>query len=336
VGGGQAAGLEVGQVLPSVAEHQQLDAFVSGLLFFDVVFSGLEHAPMLGTEAWTTAMVSGPGGIADFAFTLSRFGLRTGLAAAFGDDPFGRHCWATLSDTEGVDLSWSRRFPGWATPTTVSLAYDGDRALVTHGTPPPVHADAMIGEPPQARVAIVHLRPEPVEWPAQTGGLVFADVGWDPTNQWASAMLDQLAWCHAFTPNAQEAMSYTGTDTPGAALTRLADLVPLAVVTRGGDGAIAVDATTNETAEVPGLPVEVVDPTGAGDVFGASLAVATLGGWPLAERLRFANLAAALSVQRVGAATSAPRWADVGRWYDELTDPQLRQDYGFIRDVIPH
>jgi len=326
----------VSTVASNNAEHNQLDAFVSGLLFFDVVFSGLEHAPKLGTEAWTTAMAAGPGGIADFAVTLSRLGLRTGLAAAFGDDPFGRHCWAALADEEGVDLSRSRRFPGWGTPTTVSLAYDGDRALVTHGAPPPVSADEMIGEPPQARVAIVHLRPEPVEWPAQTGGLVFGDVGWDPTQEWASAMLDQLAWCHAFTPNALEAMSYTGTDTPSAALTKLADLVPLAVVTRGSDGAIAVDATTNETADVPGLPVDVVDPTGAGDVFGASLAVATLAGWPLAERLRFANLAAALSVQRVGAATSAPRWADLGRWHQEITDPQLRRDYGFIRDVVPH
>jgi len=321
--------------MSNIPDQEQLDVFVSGLLFFDVVFSGLEHAPKLGTEIWTTAMACGPGGIADFAFTLRRLGLRTGLAAAFGDDPLGRYCWTTLAEEEGVDLSRSRRFPGWATPTTVSLAYDGDRALVTHGAQPPQSADEMIGEPPPARAAIVHLRSEPVEWPAKTGGLVFGDVGWDPTQEWPSAMLDQLAWCHAFMPNAQEAMSYTATDTPAAALTRLADLVPLAVVTCGADGAIAVDATTGETAQVPGLPVDVRDPTGAGDVFGAGLVVATLAGWPLAQRLRFANLAAALSVRRVGAAASAPGWADVAAWYRAVTDPQLRRGYGFIHDVIP-
>lgn len=322
--------------MPYHALQPQLDVFVSGLLFFDLAFAGLEQGPKPGTEIWTTEMTSGPGGIANFAFTLARLGLRTGVAAAFGDDPFGRYCWTALGEEEGVDLSRSRLLPGWPTPTTASLAYEGDRALVTHGFPPPLAPDEMIGDPPTARAAIVHLGPQPVAWPAKTGGLVFADVGWDPTEEWSSAMLDQLAWCHAFMPNAYEAMSYTRTDTPAAALSRLGDLVPLAVVTRGGDGVLAVDATTGEAADIPALPVDVRDPTGAGDVFGAGLVAATLAGWPLAERIRFANLVAALSVRRVGGAPSAPRWADVAGWWRDLTDQRLRRDYGFILDVIPH
>ncbi|TMR90263.1 carbohydrate kinase family protein [Nonomuraea basaltis] len=321
-------------MVSSTSDQGQLDVFVSGLLFFDVVFSGLDHAPKLGAEAWTREMASGPGGIANFAYALSRLGLRTGLAAAFGDDPFGRYCWDALAEQEGVDLSRSRRFPGWATPTTVSLAYEGDRALVTHGAPPPLLADDLIGDPPVARAAIVHLRPEPVEWPRGTGGLVFGDVGWDPTLRWPRSMLDQLGSCHAFMPNAHEAMSYTRTDTPSAALSKLADLVPLAVVTRGADGAIAVDGISGETADVGGLPIDVVDPTGAGDIFGAALVVATLAGLPLAERLRFANLAAALSVGRVGGALSAPTWADLGRWWHGITAPEIRRDYAFISDLL--
>lgn len=314
----------------------QLDVFVSGLLFFDVVFSGFTDAPALGTETWTDGMATGPGGIANFAVALRRLGMRTGLAAAFGDDHFGRLCWDVLAGDEGIDLSRSRRFPGWATPTTASLAYGGDRALVTHGAPPPVGADELVGDPPAARAAIVHLRPEPVDWPATTGGLVFGDVGWDPSQQWSPAMLDQLAMCHAFTPNAQEAMSYTRTDSPTAALSALADLVPLAVVTCGADGAIAVDATTGEKAEVGALPVEVVDPTGAGDIFGAALVVATLAGWPLVQRLRFASLAAALSVRSVGGALAAPGWAGIAGWWRGVTDPDIRRAYAFLPDVIPH
>lgn len=321
-------------MVSSTPDQQPLDVFVSGLLFFDVVFSGLDHAPKPGAEAWTTDMATGPGGIANFAFALSRLGLRTGLAAAFGDDTFGRICWDTLTHQEGVDLTRSRRFPGWATPTTVSLAYDGDRALVTHGAPPPLSPDEMIGDPPPSRAAIVHLRPEPVAWPARTGGLVFADVGWDPTLKWPRSMLDQLSSCHAFMPNAHEAMSYTRTDTPSAALSKLADLVPLAVVTRGPDGAVAVDATTGESSEVAGLPVDVIDPTGAGDIFGAALVAATLGGLPLAERLRFANLCAALSVRRAGGASSAPTRADLARWLDRVADPQVRRDHAFISEFL--
>jgi sugar/nucleoside kinase (ribokinase family) len=138
-------------------------------------------------------------------------------------------------------------------------------------------------------------------------------------------------------PNAHEAMSYTRTDTPHAALATLADLVPLAVVTCGAEGAIAVDSATGETATVTGLDVAVVDPTGAGDVFGASLVVGTLDGWPLVERLRFANLAAALSATRLGGAPAAPGWQDIARWWRAVRTSSglLRRDYGFLDRVIP-
>ncbi|WP_077008979.1 carbohydrate kinase family protein [Saccharothrix sp. ALI-22-I] len=319
----------------------QVDVFLSGLLFFDIVFAGLDRPPTPGTEVWTRATGSGPGGIANFAVALSRFGLRTSLAAAFGDDFYGEYCRQALAHTEGVDLTWSRRFPGWATPVTASLAYDGDRALVTCGDEPPMSADEMIGEPPRSRAAIVHIGPEPTRWLDRAraeGSLVFADVGWDPSQEWATAILDQVALCHAFMPNEGEAMSYTRTDTPSAALAELGDLVPLAVITRGGDGALGVDATTGETASVPGLPIDVVDPTGAGDVFGAGLVTATLAGWPLVERLRFANLAAALSVQRVGGAPAAPGWTGISRWWQTTRaghDLDLRRDYAFLDRVIP-
>lgn len=312
-----------------------LDVFLSGLIFADVVFTGLDKPPTLGTEVWTSGMDSGPGGIANFAVALRRLGLRTALAAAFGADMLGDFCWDALSTGDGVDLSPSRRFPGWPTPVTVSLAYDSDRALVTHGQPPPVSADELVGQPPPSRGAAVHIGPEYQGWLARAhaqGTLVFADLGWDSTGGWEPAVLEQLAFCHAFLPNAEEAVRYTATDSPQAALIRLAELVPVAVVTLGANGAIAIDNTTGESASVPGLRVAALDPTGAGDVFGAAFIVATLAGRPLVERLRFANLAAALSVERIGGAMAAPNWADIARWCSTTRagDPGLRRDYAFL------
>jgi len=314
-----------------------VDVFVSGLMFFDLVLTGLEHGPVPGTEVWTKGSGTGPGGIANFAVALSRLGLSTSLSAAFGDDQFGRFCWETLERDEGIDLSRSRRIVGWPTPVTVSLAYDGDRALVTHGEPVPVTADELIGTPPASRAAIVHLGPEPTAWIPQAhraGTLVFAEVGWDPSQQWSGAMLDQLAHCHAFLPNAEEAMAYTRTSTPRAAAAKIADLVPLAVVTCGRDGAIAIDGGTGEEAWAPALEVDAVDTTGAGDIFGASLVAGTLAGWPLADRLHFANLCAGLSVRKVGGAPAAPGWPGIARWWHSTHDAQLRNDYAFLDQVM--
>ena len=324
------------------------EVLLTGLLFYDLVLTGLGGPPTPGEEIWTSGMGCGPGGIANLAVAASRFGLRTSLATVFGDDFYGAHCHDILAGQEGVDLSLSRTAPGWPTPVTVALALPDpgpggttpthDRALVTHGQEPPYSQDVLMGDPPEARTALAHLEAEPPGWLAKAaanGTQIYADVGWDPTRKWSTDLLEQLSLCHAFLPNETEAMAYTRTDTAVAALGTLAELVPVAVVTRGGDGAIAVDQTTGEYAEVPALPVDVLDATGAGDVFGASFVAASLGGWPLAERLRFAVLAAGLSVGHHGGALAAPGWYGVDRWWRSPSDPELKRAYGFLADRIP-
>jgi sugar/nucleoside kinase (ribokinase family) len=145
-------------------------------------------------------------------------------------------------------------------------------------------------------------------------------------------------------PNAVEAMHYTRTDSPRAALRALAEHVPLAVVTLGGDGAIAIDGVTGETAEVPALPVDALDPTGAGDVFGAALVLGTIAGWPLEHRLRFAGVSAALAVQEFGGSLAAPGWGDIGDWWrrtracaaeGNADSVELARHYGFLEDLVP-
>jgi len=125
-------------------DHPALDVLCAGTVFYDLIFTGLESPPALGRELWTRGMGSSPGGIANLAVGLRRLGLRTGLASCFGEDLYGDFCWETLAGQEGVDLTLSRRCPGWHSPVTVSLAYDRDRAMVTHGHEPPLSADDLV------------------------------------------------------------------------------------------------------------------------------------------------------------------------------------------------
>lgn len=317
---------------------------MAGSLFFDIVFTELPAPVTPGQEVWAGGMGSCPGGIANLAVAARRLGLRTGLAAGFGDDAYGRWCWDVLSRSEGIDLSLSRVQEHWHSAVTVSIATDGDRALITHGHDFPVDVGELIGDPPPTRSAIIELPDGPLEdtpwWlrAADAGALVFADIGWDPTGRWDTARLEPLARCHAFTPNQVEAMAYTRTDSPQAALAALAERVPLAVVTCGADGAIAHDATTGETAAVPRVAVRAIDPTGAGDVFAASLVVGTLAGWPLADRLAFSALCSALAVQHFGGSLAAPGWGDIGDWWAQVRvsgDAELVRRYAFLDDVLP-
>ncbi|MFF4485200.1 carbohydrate kinase family protein [Streptomyces sp. NPDC001544] len=319
------------------------DVYLTGTVFLDIVFTGLDTAPVRGTESWARGMGSSPGGVANMATALARLGLRTSLAAAFGDDHYGEYCWDALEQGEGIDLSPSRTVPGWHSPVTVSMAYEGERTMVSHGHEPPPEEPAP-DCPPRARAAVASLTPgKRAPWIAQAaseGTRIFADVGWDDTGAWELTGLADLEHCEAFLPNAEEAMRYTGADCPRAAAHALTEYVPLAVVTLGSEGAYAVDRRTGESAEVPAIAVEALDPTGAGDVFVAGFVTGTLAGWPLADRLAFAGLTAALSVQEFGGSLSAPGWAEIGAWWRRVQsvdgqDPAALRRYAFLAGLVP-
>ncbi|MEU5128967.1 carbohydrate kinase family protein [Streptomyces mobaraensis] len=322
----------------------EFDVYLTGTVFLDIIFTGLDSAPVRGTESWAGGMGSSPGGVANMATALARLGLRTTLAAAFGDDMYGEYCWEALSRGEGIDLGPSRTVPGWHSPVTVSMAYEGERTMVSHGhEAPPPEPPAPVGPVP-AKAAVALLVPgRREEWlanAARSGSRVFADVGWDDTGRWDPSDLADLEHCEAFLPNAEEAMRYTRTDCPRAAARALADRVPLAVVTMGEKGAYAADGRTGETAEVPAIVVEALDPTGAGDVFVAGFVAGTLADWPLADRLAFACLTSALSVQEFGGSLSAPGWREVAAWwqhvraYDDQSRDTLRR-YAFLDGLLP-
>ncbi|MDI5968020.1 PfkB family carbohydrate kinase [Streptomyces sp. SL13] len=320
------------------------DVYLTGTVFLDIIFTGMRSAPVRGTETWARGMGSSPGGIANMATALARLGLRTSLAAAFGDDVYGDFCWECLERDEGIDLTHSRRVRGWHSPVTVSMAYEDERTMVSHGHEAPPPEEPAPSCPPASRASIASLaqgrREEWIEHAARHGSRIFADVGWDETGRWDPADLADLEHCDAFLPNADEAMRYTRTDDPRRAARKLAERVPVAVVTMGSRGACAVDSATGESAEVPALLVDALDPTGAGDVFVAGFVTGSLAGWPLADRLAFASLTAALSVQEFGGSLSAPGWVEIAAWwqhaksYDDQDRAALRR-YAFLDDLLP-
>ncbi|OKL53342.1 hypothetical protein BSZ39_10065 [Bowdeniella nasicola] len=316
---------------------------LTGPLFLDIVFTGLPHEPRTGTEVWAEGMGTLPGGIANLAVACARLGLQAHLATSFGDDAYGQWC-ADILREERIDLERSHVHTGVHTNVTVSYAHDDDRTMITHGHAMACSADELIGEVPQVAAVAMDLTKERLaeRWwqrASADGAKVFADAGWDPSEAWDPQLLAPLDACYAFTPNEVEAKAYTGKDCPIVAARDLAERVPLAVVTRGDDGAVAVDSSTGEEASAPALPVAAIDPTGAGDVFISGLIVANLAGRPLAEQLAFATLASSLSVQQFGGSLAAPGWGDLVDWNERRVRGEFGEEvarrYDFLPEMLP-
>ncbi len=318
-----------------VSDEDRVDALFVGTVFLDIVLSGLDAQPHPGEETWATRRAVSPGGMANNAVGAARLGMRTALVTAVGTDPCGDLVWGDLSREDRLDLSWSRRVPSVETALTVAISDADDRSLISHGKLDPVPVEALVTTLPRAGACFFSLRDDPVDWVApqrRAGALIFAGVGWEGRLGWPSEADPRLADVDAVVVNESEALACTGAANVRDALHRIGERVPLAVITLGAQGALALDSGASLEVTAAPVRVEVRDTTGAGDEFVAGLMHGTLAGLPLADRLRYANLCAALSVRGWGGAASAPTIRAIADWHHSPEEKPT--GYGFLGDFL--
>jgi hypothetical protein len=123
---------------------------------------------------------------------------------------------------------------------------------------------------------------------------------------------DPAAWlgCFDVVQMNEDEMSQFGPDPMAVAAGAMAAGVRLLVVTLGQRGAVYFSSGSQNhwtaggpirTALVPAPPVDAIDPTGCGDVFGAALCAALLRGLPVEEAVTAANRLAARNASLRGA-----------------------------------
>ncbi|WP_326834661.1 ribokinase [Amycolatopsis rhabdoformis] len=182
----------------------------------------------------------------------------------------------------------------------VTVSPDGENAIVVA---PGANDRVRIGEVEAARIAAADVVLAQLEIPlgvvraaaaARKPGALFvlnaAPSRELPEDLWAA--LDVLV------VNEHEAADLGGLDL-------LRDRVPAVVVTLGGEGCLVAERG-RESVRVPGIRVDTVDTTGAGDTFCGVLAAGLAQGRPLADAARLACVAGALAVTRPGAQAAVP------------------------------
>ncbi|MFE2629169.1 5-dehydro-2-deoxygluconokinase [Streptomyces sp. NPDC059374] len=271
------------------------------------------------------------GSAANVAVAAARLGRRTALITRTGDDPFGTYLHEALQGF-GVDDRWVTAVPGLPTPVTFCEVFPPDDfPLYFYRQPkaPDLEIDAH-------ELDLDALRDARVLWVTGTGlseepsrtatlaalahraksGVTVFDLDWRPMfwkDPEAARPFYAEALKHATVAvgNLDEVEVATGVREPDDAARALLDAgVEIAVVKQGPKGVLAVDRDGGR-AEVPPLPVTVLNGLGAGDAFGGSLCHGLLEGWDLETVMRHANAAGAIVASRLECSSAMPTTGEI-------------------------
>ncbi|MFI6289579.1 5-dehydro-2-deoxygluconokinase [Streptomyces sp. NPDC051018] len=271
------------------------------------------------------------GSAANVAVAAARLGRSTAVITRTGNDPFGAYLHEALKGF-GVDDRWVTPVAAYPTPVTFCEVFPPDSFPLYFYRQPKapdleIHSDELDYRAVRsARVFWITgtgLSQEPsrsatlaaLEARDTTGTTVF-DLDWRPMfwrdpDQARPYYTEALLHATVAVGNLDECEVATGVREPRAcAEALLAAGVELAVVKQGPEGVLALHRDGTE-AEVPPVPVEVVNGLGAGDAFGGSLVHGLLSGWELEKVMRYANTAGALVASRLACSSAMPTEPEV-------------------------
>jgi ribokinase len=300
---------------------------VVGSLNEDVVVT-VRRLPGRGETVVGTAVEVLPGGKgANQAAAAGRLGDGAAMVGRVGDDDAGARQLAALREA-GVDTALVHRTPGVPTGSaTIPVEAEGGENLIVvvpgaNGALEP--ADVEVPAVRDAGVLLLQL-----ETPlatvlaaarACTGTVVLNPAPAQPLPAELLAAVDVLV------PNEHELVDLAGAsagvsadDLPGLAAVARGLAAREVVVTLGGNGVLVVPAE-GPALHQPPLAVSPADTTGAGDCFSGALCTALDRGSALAEAVRYAAVAAALSTTGAGARGGLPDDAAVQAALPRLPD----------------
>jgi ribokinase len=294
--------------------------FVAGSINMDVVATAARH-PKVGETVAGQAVHYFPGGKgANQAVAAAKLGAPTTLIGRVGTDAFGQQLRQFL-DLQGVDLALVQDTANIHTGTAIITIADADNTIVVvpganalvsaEDVAAPVLAKGDVAvsqfEIPQATIGAFFKR-------ARAAGATTI-LNPAPAMESGSGLLDlvDILILNETELGLLAQAELHDTDDP-ARFIEAARRLPAAsdkiiCVTLGKRGVLAL--VGGEPSLIAGRVVKAVDTTGAGDCFVGALAAQLANGKPIRGALEYANAAASICVQRMGAAPSMPTAAEV-------------------------
>ncbi|MDD1620050.1 MAG: PfkB family carbohydrate kinase [Methylococcaceae bacterium] len=281
---------------------QAIDVLCIGHASYDLVFS-VPHHP--GPDEKTVAdnlIGCGGGPAANAAVTAAKLGFSAGFCGYLGNDVYGdSHLKELLA--LGVDTRLVMRGDSPTPLSAVLVKPDGKRALINYKGETqalPTNSVDFTGLEPKVVLFDGHEPQLSLALLEKIGGSripTVLDAG--SLHDGTRALLDKVDYLVC---SEKFALQYAGEEL--TALSRLAELAPVVVITLGERGLIWRRGSESGCLLAP--PINAIDTTGAGDAFHGAFAAALTTGMEWGEKLYYASAAGAYCCTRLGARPGLP------------------------------
>src|SRR5712671_2000856 len=294
--------------------------FVAGSINMDVVATAERH-PQVGETVAGTAVLYFPGGKgANQAVAAAKLGAPATLIGRLGLDAFGQQL-RTFLAAQGVDLAFVKDTAEAHTGTALITIANADNTIVVVPGANALMSAEDVGAAVLTKgdVAVSQFEiPLPAisaffQRARAAGATTILNPA--PATKFGQDLLDLV---DVLVLNETELGFLTKTelrdtdDYPRfieAARSLQINKDKIICVTLGKRGIVAL--VNGQPLVIDGRAVKAFDTTGAGDCFVGAVAAQLAGGKPIHDALHYANMAASICVQRMGAAPSMPTVAEV-------------------------
>lgn len=290
---------------------------------FDVVGMGLNSVDFIGIVPEFPAGNSkmrllrfsrqGGGQVATALVALSRWGVKTRYIGKVGEDDLGTFSINSIRE-EGVDISSVQIEPQAMTQLAMIIvdSRSGDRTILWYRDERLMYQDGELRKEEVCSGKILHLDGHDIHaaircarWAKEEGIPTVLDI-----DKVESHTLELIKEIDFVISSGRFPKLMTGiSDEEKALKTIQKEINGFLCATLGEKGAIAL--VNGEIMYVEGFKINVVDTTGAGDVFHAGFIYGLLQNWELKEILRFANAVAALKCREIGGRKGIPTLKEV-------------------------
>jgi len=259
--------------------------------------------------------IEGGGPVATACVASQRLGVPTGFIGTCGSDRLGQIKRQTLEEHH-LDLSHLQVFPGPENQVVLVTVHEatGERIFSGIGKSAPPLSAPSLDQDYITQADFLHLDGyhagaalAAAGWMHAAGKQVMLD-GSSTRSRIPPGMLALVHACDILICGSGFGTSLTGKTSPGAIGSDIIAMGPRIVVqTEGRQGSYTT--TSGATFHTPAFEVEVVDTTGAGDVFHGAFLCGLVNGWELPCIVQFATAVSALKCLSLGGRQGIPTLA---------------------------